>query len=418
MAEEGIEWAASDEDVLAASRGDEYIATQKYFPHLYENNGNKITLLFRDRFLSDRIGFVYSQWNPVDAANDFCNHLNNIKNHIVDAHGEDALEDAVVPVILDGENCWEFYRDNGVPFLNELFTRFSNKSEFDTITFAEAAARKHCKRFSPLDHVRAGSWIDANFEVWLGNEANRTAWAALARTREDIESQKGKIDEKQFSEALDEMMIAEGSDWFWWYCDRHTAENKPDFDVLYRWHLRNIYKTIGLEAPDNLDSPFGEEVKHSALRMPAGQISPDINGDSGWEQAGAFDAERSMSEMHQVGGFLSIVRFGSDDENIYLRLEYTGQIGDDEIADIIIKAPVEFTLRIKSGSIELLGAEKIKLYSIKMSANPKFSQIAISRNAWQTEAGEDKIRLKISIRTTSDRAEIFYPRQGNIDMEL
>ncbi|MFP4528578.1 MAG: glycoside hydrolase family 57 protein [Candidatus Kapaibacterium sp.] len=417
MADKDIRWAASDEEVLEKSLGDKYTETAKYFPHLFEKNNKKIALLFRDRFLSDRIGFVYSNWGAADAAGDFCHHLNNIRKKITEAHGENALEHAVVPIILDGENCWEFYPENGIPFLTELYKRLSNKKEFLTVTCSEAAAPQHCRQFPPIGHIRAGSWIDANFDVWIGNEANRMAWSLLARTRRMLEDKKDEIGPDKYADALDELMVAEGSDWFWWYCDRHQAENKPDFDVLFRWHLGNIFKAMNEDSPDELATPLGKKAPETDLKMPFAAISPEIGTDEGWDGAGVYDARAAMSEMHQAGGFLSKLLFGGDDRYLYFRLDFERGMESGETAEIRIKSPIEFIIKFGKNKYEMKGSERLNFSGIQASSGES-CQVAIPREVWKSEAGEGHPLLQLTIRTQSPRAEIFYPRQGTLDLEF
>ena len=52
--------------------------------------------------------------------------------------------------------------------------------------------------------------------------------------------------------ALEEILIAEGSDWFWWYGDDHSSDHDADFDELFRRHLRNAYHALGVPAPEEL----------------------------------------------------------------------------------------------------------------------------------------------------------------------
>ena len=140
MIESGVRWAATDESVLATTMNDIYEDTMKYFPGKYHSENGDISLLFRDHALSDAIGFVYSRWNPHDAASDFCNRLTGIRNNLVNKYGDDCLKSAVVPVILDGENCWEFYRNNGLPFMRAFFEQISNSGELKTVTCSEAVS--------------------------------------------------------------------------------------------------------------------------------------------------------------------------------------------------------------------------------------------------------------------------------------
>ncbi len=73
---EEFEWCASDETVLARALGrpgpgGQGWAAALYRPYLVETGKGALSILFRDRALSDRIGFLYSSWDPERAAEDF-----------------------------------------------------------------------------------------------------------------------------------------------------------------------------------------------------------------------------------------------------------------------------------------------------------------------------------------------------------
>jgi hypothetical protein len=48
------------------------------------------------------------------------------------------------------------------------------------------------------------------------------------------------------------MLIAEGSDWFWWYGDDHSSEHDLEFDELFRRHVRNVYRALEKPIPEEL----------------------------------------------------------------------------------------------------------------------------------------------------------------------
>ena len=93
-----------------------------YRPYRWEQNARQIGVVFRDHFLSDLIGFVYSAWTPPKPRDDFLNRIRENCRGIL-AAGRDAL----VPIILDGENAWEYYDRNGRPFLRHLYRLISGR---------------------------------------------------------------------------------------------------------------------------------------------------------------------------------------------------------------------------------------------------------------------------------------------------
>jgi len=255
LAERGVQWTATDEQVLINTKREHYNTTDKYFPHVVHTNyGKTITVYFRDHELSDAIGFVYQKWNAVDAVNDFMNKLQSIREQIINEVGEDALQQAVVPVILDGENCWEYYQDNGIHFLQELYARLSTEQLITTITFNDATQQIPPNYTYTLDGICAGSWIYGNFKIWIGDEEKNTAWDALAKARKLIESR--RVTRKQWQESMEHIYIAEGSDWFWWYGNDHNADTRYMFDELFRYHLRCVYELYEEEIPAILKKPI------------------------------------------------------------------------------------------------------------------------------------------------------------------
>ncbi|MBS1560373.1 MAG: glycoside hydrolase [Bacteroidetes bacterium] len=253
MSAHGIQWAATDEAVLRHTLGDMYHPTSTYFPWTVRTPHGDVGMLFRDHTLSDAIGFEYQRWDAAAAARDLLARLEERKRDIVQQHGEESLDHAVVPIILDGENCWEFYVDNGAPFVRALLQALSTDDRFVTVTCAEATAAPHRTFMSPRTSIVAGSWIDGNFDIWIGSPEKNLAWELLAQARAMVSPT-----DPAHAAAREALLIAEGSDWFWWYEPRHQAPNKYDFDVLFRYHLRTIYSTVGLQPPVDLDRTLYE----------------------------------------------------------------------------------------------------------------------------------------------------------------
>ncbi len=253
--ENNIQWTASDEDLLKNTLQDEFNPLEIYFPRTFIGNNGKIKICFRNHNLSDKIGFQYSNMNENDAVNDFINNLLEIKNKLIENYSETILNKACVYVILDGENCWEFYKNNGDLFLNNLFSRLSNTNELKTITMTESTLVDNIP-FSKLTTLKAGSWIYGNFKIWAGESKNHLAWKLLSETRKFLKSKKGKINPNLYQDAYYYIMRAEASDWFWWYFSEHNAPNKLDFDTLFRANLIKVYKILDEQIPNILLNPL------------------------------------------------------------------------------------------------------------------------------------------------------------------
>lgn len=117
-AAEGFRWAGTDEGVLSRSLGigfhrqDDGTAwggNELYRPQQVDTKSGPVTLFFRDHEISDLIGFVYSSVAPEAAAASLIDRIRRAGRSTGD-------RPAVVSVILDGENAWEFYPQNGRPF--------------------------------------------------------------------------------------------------------------------------------------------------------------------------------------------------------------------------------------------------------------------------------------------------------------
>ena len=326
----GLQWAASDEGILAHSlpgglgRGREAL----YNSHSFRSGGRDLRLFFRDHALSDLIGFTYSQWEPGRAVNDLISRLRDIRLHSPGSR--------VVPVILDGENAWEYYPDNGYEFLRELYTRVAETPGLAPATFSEVMATAPAQQ--TFTHIHPGSWINANYGVWVGHPEENLGWDYLARARDaavqgNLEvaallSHRGAVP-KDLGETArricSSLYAAEGSDWFWWYGDDHFSPHSDRFDALFRRHLMNIYRLLGQDIPRELFEPIKKKSVAGFVREPAALITPVINGLVNdyfeWLDAGLYDLTKQASAMHAAENLLQSFFFGFDRKALYFRID-------------------------------------------------------------------------------------------------
>jgi alpha-amylase/alpha-mannosidase (GH57 family) len=295
-AESGFGWIASDNGVLARTLLQDATPDVTYRPYLWRQGTRSIHVLFRDHHLSDLIGFVYSRMNAAEAATHFLHQIRMNCQPML-AEGRDVL----VPIILDGENAWEHYHENGRPFLRELYGRISQDSSLLAVTVSEALARLESQ---PLDHIFPGSWIDANFDVWIGAGEDNRAWEFLLHARQTYAAHADHVPEDRRKLAHEELLIAEGSDWCWWYGPEHKSDNRDDFDRLYRGHLAGVYKALG--------EPVPPELHRSILN--AG-ISEDYK-----HPAGHYRVDHRSGSMHGAGSGVQDLYYGTDGMNLYLRI--------------------------------------------------------------------------------------------------
>ena len=238
----GIQWMATDEGVLGRSSGlhssratdtddcRRHLAEKLYNIHRYENGSTTMHLVFRDHTISDLIGFVYSGMPPADAARHLIGNIKEAAKPVL-AKGRDA----VVSIILDGENAWEYYPQSGREFLRRFYDGLQREPGVEAVTISEAIARH--KEFGKMTSLVPGSWINANFNVWIGAPEDNRAWDYLHHAREFYAQNAARATEEQRKLAFEEILIAEGSDWNWWYGPEHHSANDRDFDELYRKHL-------------------------------------------------------------------------------------------------------------------------------------------------------------------------------------
>ncbi|MEP7233736.1 MAG: glycoside hydrolase family 57 protein [Ignavibacteriota bacterium] len=260
LAEENISWTASDEAVLqnslsASDVGNEgYGDLEKYFPRKFSGHGKEIVIFFRDHSISDKIGFDYHTWDAKDAANDLVNDCRRIRNSIIEKFGETALEVACISIILDGENCWENFYENGKYFLDELYSLLTSTEEVDTVTFSEAVEKIGINNIRPITHITAGSWVNGNFKIWIGDPEKNRAWDLLCNAAETLHGFSNNTEESRmhYDDAYTSLLKAEGSDWMWWYGDDNSSSQKQIFDWLFRSHLIEVYVHLRLPVPEEL----------------------------------------------------------------------------------------------------------------------------------------------------------------------
>jgi alpha-amylase/alpha-mannosidase (GH57 family) len=250
----GLQWFASDEGVLARTLGTELYRDEAeslmqpellYRPYRLPNGG---VAIFRDRVVSDRIGFAYGHMDPTDAVNDLIGKLARARERLSDDGGP-----FLASIILDGENAWEGYPNNGNDFLRRLYGQLEADGRFETVRVSEHLAAH--PPTAELPGLHSGSWIDASFRVWIGEATHAAAWAALEQTRSFAQRQWGGLRDMP-PNVRQALMVAEGSDWFWWYSSRNSSPEDALFDELFRANLEVVWFLAGAEPPDTIRQPL------------------------------------------------------------------------------------------------------------------------------------------------------------------
>ncbi len=329
FAENKISWIASDEDILAKSAGIPFVRDKSgqtnvpellYRPWKVETDKGKVTVLFRDHLMSDLIGFDYQNWDEDLAVMDFEQRLVMIHERT-----ENLPFAPCVTIILDGENAWEHYRGGGWTFLEKLFTRISTNARFQTRCISEYL--KSCDhQISPIPSIASGSWINGNFGIWIGHEEENTAWEYLRQASDTIDRRKD-CTTSQIATARNRIRKAQASDWFWWYGDDHTSDEKEEFDFLFRTLLQQTYQDLGETVPSELhQSILRQKSRCFKLIHPKTLLSPKIDGrrDSyfEWFGAGKINFRQTFGTMHAAESekVVESLEFGFDLQKVYLRL--------------------------------------------------------------------------------------------------
>ncbi len=324
----GISWIATDEGILEstldvdlrdAETGEVTRPDLLYRPHKMSAGGREVSIFFRDRVLSDLISFEYWRLPAREAVGDFLARLEAIRRDL----GSDAAQ-SVVLVALDGENCWEFYDKGGDIFLECFYDELSRCDSVETVLLSDTAEQI---AVSPLlKSIYAGSWIGNDFSMWIGHREDNLAWDLVHDAREQLIAGAGSVGEAAMESAWQSIYAAEGSDWFWWYGGEHVSREDPEFDALFRAHIRHVYETLGAHVPHKVLAPIMARKRAVAIPLePVAMIEPLLDGKITtfyeWKLAGLYESYRDGTKGLDERRVIDAIYFGFDRENLYLRLD-------------------------------------------------------------------------------------------------
>ncbi|HHX87294.1 MAG TPA: glycoside hydrolase, partial [Firmicutes bacterium] len=255
----GFSWTVSDEQILARSLnleihrdayGHVLNGDLLYRPYLVKAAGGEMAMVFRDHHLSNRLGFEYQHFRPEDAAADLVHRLHKIAENLAWSD-----EEHLVTISLDGENAWEWYSGDKGPFLTRLYRRLAEDRVLKCVTVSEFL-QKHPPR-RQISGLFTGSWVDHSLTRWIGTENKNLLWSYLRQARETVEgyARKPGCNEQKLLQALRNIYIAEGSDYSWWI-DSMPYYLAAPFEILFRKHLANVYRCLGLSPPAHLKKPI------------------------------------------------------------------------------------------------------------------------------------------------------------------
>ena len=384
-AEEGFTWFGTDEGVLGRTLNVGFFreasgiaanADRLYQPWRLQMPTTGITGLFRDHHLSDLIGFVYSRMDSRAAAADLHGRLRHIGETVKSG------KPMTICLFLDGENAWEYYAGNGREFLREFYGHIAGDADFRALTASEAIAA--AGDIPSVNAIFPASWINANFDVWIGHQEDVAAWDLLwdareaygkavdahARGRENAPTKEG------LAEAEESLLAAEGSDWCWWYGPEHSTANDAEFDALYRKHLTGVYLALGQVAPEELAKPIKRLQERAYQLYPSTFLKVRVDGMESsyfeWLGAGVYSPERRGGSMHGRVFYLKELRYGFEEERFVLRVdcfvESLWELEEPEFR-IVIGAKEEVAVVVK------LHDQRVKEYAVEKGRvcllNPK-----------------------------------------------
>lgn len=415
----GIRWTATDEGILFKTIGKKDKAGYLYKPYKAVYHDTEIATIFRDQGLSDLIGFTYSKNPQAAAANDLIQHFYEIKNALSD-------DSHLVSIILDGENPWEHYPNNGSDFLRNLYKGLSDAEGLETVRINDYLNENPPS--DTLENIHSGSWINSNFAIWIGSYEKNLGWDYLKRTREFLKEAEGvgQYSLDDINKCREAIYMAEGSDWFWWYGDDFFSDNDEEFDRIFRTHLSNVYRILKNDVPSYLETPIIQFHEVRPEKVPVGFITPLIDGRVTdyfeWLEAGCIISARHRGTMYKTERFLEEIYYGFDLNKLYIRIDpiLNIELEEDLKAEIIIFDNEEFRLVFPFGKkdvssytlIRAFNGKTEKIKDIESIKADKIIELSIPFSELNLKTGEN---VKINIKLEKNDIEIErYPQKGFI----
>ncbi len=420
----GLNYFCTDEENLFRSLENDPYFQPKPVDHLelfqswqVECEGASVSAIFREKPLSDFIGFTAARNEPKKAAAHLVHHL----RHIADLIPRDS---GLIPLILDGENAWQSFADGGEAFLRALYGGIaSNAAQLNSVTI-----ERHLEEFPPIRKVttlHTGSWISGNFDTWIGEDEENRAWELLGKARTFLQKQidEGRISQSKQKLALEEIYAAEGSDWFWWYGPDFSTENDILFDDLFRQHLKNVYLLCNSIVPVALERPIVPARTASVYTQPMHLVSPEINGKLSsyfeWFGAGSYFSGNEYAAMYDETRLIERIHFGFDDVHLFIRVDFR-KVKPLSLAVVFFEPEGIFLL---TPPINRPGKRKYTLQrqedhptESEMIAMDKIMELAVPLSDLGLKAG-DSVSFEIQLREGSIEREVA-PLTGPIQLTI
>ncbi|MBI2301801.1 MAG: glycoside hydrolase [Armatimonadetes bacterium] len=407
----GFQWAATDEQILFRSLRP---ASPSAFAQPYRHGS--LALFFRHQRASDKIGFDYAGWDAPHAVADLIGLLERAAQASDQPH-------PVVSVILDGENCWETYKENGWEFLDRLYGELARHPWLRPVTFSEHLAET--PPAAELPHVFPGSWINHDFYVWAGHREDQRAWELLFRTRRALVAGQARLADEDRAAAWEHLYIAEGSDWYWWYGDDRNSGDDATWDRLFRDRLRAVYEALGQTPPAELDEPIAGLAAPSPVSLPVAPFTPVLDGrETGffeWRAAGRLEGRGAAGAMtRDLETVLRQVRYGFDDTDAHLALELDPSAGDGDLrvrlewrhadGQATLELDLGAAARPRRGSLAGTAAGEARV------AVGKLIELSLPRDALPAAAGQS-VDLTVMVYRGAELVD-RWPARGAFDLPL
>jgi alpha-amylase/alpha-mannosidase (GH57 family) len=438
-AEEGFRWFGTDEGVLGRTlnvgffrdaQGIPANAEKLYRPWRLQMGSLGISGLFRDHHLSDLIGFVYSRMDSKAAARDLHERLRFLGERV------QGVAPLTICIFLDGENAWEYYPGNGREFLREFYGRIASDQDFRALTCSEAIAA--AGELAVTQGIFPASWINANFDVWIGSGEDVAAWELLWDAREAYgkaaaAAKAGLPDAPSaagLNAAYESLLAAEGSDWCWWFGPEHSTDNDAEFDALFRKHLTGVYLGLGRVAPEELASPIKRKPEHALELAPTGFSRVRVDGRESsyfeWLAAGLYSPERRGGSMHGRVFYLHELRYAFEEERFCVRVdlfpEVLSELDDCEFRVTVVAAEeLTVVVKVQRGHLREFAVERANVCLL----NPgelvevgfeKILEVVLKRSAVNV-SGQTSLRLGVALWHGGLPVDVL-PASGMISVSL
>jgi alpha-amylase/alpha-mannosidase (GH57 family) len=424
LQEAGIEYFCTDEGVLFRSLQEDPAWRGQMVDHLelfhawdIHCQGAKLKSIYRERPLSDFIGFNAARNTAVGAADYLIHHLEHIAEISTHPHGALCLA-------LDGENAWEAFPDGGEQFLSLFYERMLASLKFKTRRLGDYMDESN--NLPVLTHLHSGSWINSDFDIWIGDAEENQAWEWVSKTREFLikELATKSISQENKEQAWEEIYAAEGSDWFWWYGPDFQTDCDFLFDELFRTHLKNVYILLGVEPPKYLEIPICLGGSPLSAARPFSYIDPPIFEPTesyyDWLGAGVFDVKQQQTAMFQSDRVTQRIFYGFSQEKFFLRLDTNGKPPEKIVIEFHQPSASRICLDITK-SEAWIECSKDGVHFERIEAKVEFSihehiKIAAPLNAlgWKTMGEQASFMLQI---LENNLEKERYPERGLIEFQ-